>query len=301
MNAALVELLSKKFSYISLSWDEKHSALTMKMAIKPVQCYSLAGMSELQSVLSFIDQNPGLVKIFVFGSDVQSVFNFGGDLALFVLLARAKDVRSLKMYGQRCLDLVWWIETAPAKGVYTVVVVQGDALGGGLESVLPFNCVVAEQSAQVGFPEILFNLFPGMGAWNLVSRRASPKIATEMITSGKVYNGAWLKEQGLVDVLAEDTKGWIAAQEHIEAIYPKHRGLTTAFNARNIALPITRQSLDDIVDTWAHSALKLTDRDLRLMERLVRAQLKKVGGAPEGAIEEIKKMELEQALAAKPQ
>jgi len=29
-------------------------------------------------------------------------------------------------------------------------------------------------------PEILFNLFPGMGAYSLLARRASPRIAEEL-------------------------------------------------------------------------------------------------------------------------
>jgi DSF synthase len=39
----------------------------------------------------------------------------------------------------------------------------------------------------------------------------------------------------------------------------------------------------------------LTNRDMRLMERLTRAQVRKVGGADEGAVEEIKRMELDTA------
>jgi DSF synthase len=41
--------------------------------------------------------------------------------------------------------------------------------------------------------------------------------------------------------------------------------------------------------------MQLTDRDLRLMERLSRAQARKAGGAAEGAAEEIKRIELETA------
>ncbi len=41
--------------------------------------------------------------------------------------------------------------------------------------------------------------------------------------------------------------------------------------------------------------MNLTDRDLRLMERLARAQVRKAGGAAEGAVEEIKRIELENA------
>jgi DSF synthase len=53
-----------------------------------------------------------------------------------------------------------------------------------------------------------------------------------------------------------------------------------------------------IVDHWAETALGLTDRDLRLMERLARAQIRKVGGSDDGAIEEIKRIELETAWQA---
>ena len=49
------------------------------------------------------------------------------------------------------------------------------------------------------------------------------------------------------------------------------------------------------VDLWAESALNLTDRDLRLMERLARAQVRKAGGAAEGAVDEIKRIELDTA------
>ena len=41
--------------------------------------------------------------------------------------------------------------------------------------------------------------------------------------------------------------------------------------------------------------MALTNRDLRLMERLARAQARKAGGADEGAVEEIKRIELDTA------
>jgi DSF synthase len=50
-----------------------------------------------------------------------------------------------------------------------------------------------------------------------------------------------------------------------------------------------------IVERWTEAAMALTDRDLRLMERLARAQVRKAGGADEGAVEEIKRIELDRA------
>ena len=129
---------------------------------------------------------------FVMTSDVPRVFNFGGDLSLFVLLVRARDLDSLKLYGRRCVDLVWWMENAAEIGIHTTVLVQGDTLGGGLESVLPFHRVIFERSAQAGFPEVLFNLFPGMGAWDFTIRKAGFAVANEMILSGRLYSAEQL-------------------------------------------------------------------------------------------------------------
>ena len=128
-------LLGRPYRYIRLEWSSELALLRLRTCVKPIQCYSLAAMAELHQVFSDIAANPGLVKHYVMTSDVAGVFNFGGDLSLFVLLIRARDRDSLKMYGRRCIDLVWWMETAAMRGVHTTVLVQGDTLGGGLEAV----------------------------------------------------------------------------------------------------------------------------------------------------------------------
>ena len=80
---------------------------------------------------------------------------------------------------------------------------QGDALGGGFECALASDLIVAEERAQLGFPEILFNLFPGMGAYSLLSRRVGMKGAEKMILSARLYTAEELHELGVVDLLVE--------------------------------------------------------------------------------------------------
>src|SRR5207253_2140303 len=73
------------------------------------------------------------------------------------------------------------------------------------------------------------------------------------------------------------------------------RGTLAALHARSLAAPITYQSLMDIVDRWTINSLNLTERDIKLMERLARAQVRKAGGANAGAVDEIKRFELDRA------
>jgi DSF synthase len=288
-------LLGRPYKNIRLEWSSELSLLRVRTRVRPIQCYSLAAMSELRQMLHDISTNPGLVRHFVMTSDVPRVFNFGGDLALFVLLVRARDLESLKLYARLCVDLVWWMEQAADLGVYTTVLSQGDTLGGGLESVLPFHRVIFERSAQAGFPEVLFNLFPGMGAWDFTIRKAGFAVANEMILSGRLYGAEELHYRGLVDAVVDDGVGEAAIENAVREVDPRHRGTLAALRAQRRAAPILHQSLLDIVDLWAESALALTDRDLRLMERLARAQARKAGGAEEGAVDEIKRIELELA------
>jgi DSF synthase len=287
--------LARPYKYIHLEWTDELRMLRLRMNVRPIQCYSLSVMAELQRAFDDISEHPGLVRHYVMSSDVPGVFNFGGDLALFVLLVRARDLESLKLYGQRCIDLVWWVEQAAERGIRTTVLAQGDTLGGGLESVLPFQTIIFERSAQAGFPEVLFNLFPGMGAWNFTIRRAGWAVANEMVMSGKLYSADELQRRGLVDFVVEDGEGEEAIEAIVRSIDVRQRGMLAALRARSMASPVTYDSLLSIVNHWAETALTLTDRDLRLMERLARAQIRKIGGRDEGAVEEIKRIELDTA------
>jgi len=287
--------LSRPYRYVRLEWNSEFAMLTVRMGVRPIQCYSLAAMAELQQLFNDISANPGLIRHFVMASDVQGVFNFGGDLSLFVLLVRARDLESLRLYARRCIDLVWWWETAATLGVHTTALVQGDALGGGLESALLHHTVIFERGAQAGYPEVLFNLFPGMGGWNLTIRKCGHAVANDMILTGQVYTADQLLRRGLVDHVVEDGTGAAAVQDIVRHMEPRFRGVIAALQARRMAAPISHENLLAIVDHWAVTAMSLTTRDMRLMERLARAQVRKVGGAGEGAVEEIKRMELDTA------
>src|SRR5207237_2836978 len=105
-----------------------------------------------------------------------------------------------------------------------IALVQGDALGGGFECALASDVIVAEESAQLGFPEILFNLFPGMGAYSLVSRRIGMRAAEELILSGRILPAAELHKMGVVDVLVTEGEGPTAFGEWIA----KHSKRTNA-------------------------------------------------------------------------
>jgi DSF synthase len=131
-----------------------------------------------------------------------------------------------------------------------------------------------------------------MGAWNFTIRKAGFAVANDMVLSGRLYTADELHQRGLVDLVVGDGDGEAALDQVVRAVEPRLRGTLAALQAQRFAAPISYDSLVTIVGQWAETALKLTDRDLRLMERLARAQARKAGGGGDGAVEEIKRIEL---------
>ena len=60
--AHLTALMTRPYKYIRLEWNDELAALRVRTCVKPIQCYSLAAMAELQRVLLDIEEHPGLVR-----------------------------------------------------------------------------------------------------------------------------------------------------------------------------------------------------------------------------------------------
>ncbi|MDX1514847.1 MAG: crotonase/enoyl-CoA hydratase family protein [Gammaproteobacteria bacterium] len=217
------------------------------------------------------------VRYLIFGSRIPDVFSLGGDLKLITQCIAKRDRRTLMHYATACVDVVHTSATNYGLPVTTISLVQGQALGGGFEAALAANVVVAERHCKMGLPEVLFNLFPGMGAYQLLNRRLSPVQAERFISSGRIYSAEELYKMGLVDVLADTGKGQDAVWNYIRSNDRQFRGhqvLRQAIDAATSGLD--RQALQRAVEIWVDAALSLTQRDQQTMAYLLRAQERKL-------------------------
>jgi len=244
-------------------------------------CFSAQLLEELASFIRTIKdahrhnkevRHSSRISYAVLASKVPGIFNLGGDLALFRTLIQLQDRNSLLDYGKKCIDnLLAWHRNCDVP-MTSIALVQGEALGGGLEAALSASVLIAEESSRLGFPEILFNLFPGMGAFSFLSRRIGRRAAEEMITSGTIYSARQLYDMGVVDVITPDGTGEAAVLGYITK-HSRNLGGRQAFErARNAVSPVTEEELLRVVEIWADTALRLQERDLKVMDRLIRAQ-----------------------------
>jgi DSF synthase len=276
VSAALRQSTLFDLGQIDVQWDAPLETLWAFMAPAERPNFSKAMLRDVRAWYveskKLFDAGQLPVKYLVAGSRFPGVFNLGGDLELFAGCIERGDLPGLIDYGHACIDVVnrtWRNGDMP---VISIALAQGDALGGGFEALLCFDIVVAERSARFGLPEMLFGLFPGMGAYSILARKLGRLMAERMILSGKVYSAQEMYDMGIVHKLVEDGEGEQAVRDYITTTRPHHSGHVGVFQAGRRVDPLDYDELKDIVENWAASAVKIDLKDMRMMRRLASAQ-----------------------------
>jgi DSF synthase len=218
------------------------------------------------------------IKYSVLASKRKDVFSLGGPLTHIRELAKARNREALQYYALKALNvLVQRTFRFNVPSIINISLVQGLALGAGLESALTSDIIIAEKQSKLGFPEIAFNMFPGMGAYSLLARKVGNKIADKMILGGSIYSAEECYDMGVVDILADEGEGESKLYEWIRQNRNSSNGFLACQKSKNRVNPITEEELIDITQIWLDAAMKLTDRDLRMMERFIGSQQKLYG------------------------
>jgi DSF synthase len=276
------ESVEYRFSpQLEVRFDRDTRAIWSRWTPEPRPCFNPPLLAAIRAYYDFLAASGGTieccgeavpVEYVVLASGTPGVFNLGGDLDLFKQLIDARDRAGLSRYGRACIDVLYRNYIGHELPVTTISLVQGECLGGGFEAALSSDVLVAEKSSRFGFPEILFNLFPGMGAYSFLERKIGQRAAEEVITSGKIYGAEEMAALGVIDLVVEDGQGEAEVAALIRRRARSRNSLTALAAVRRRVHRIEFSELLDIVEIWVESALRLNPRDLKLMQRLVSRQ-----------------------------
>lgn len=264
----------RPYDQMELRLEEEHDMVWFMMQAKPRPCFTPELLDDIRTALNDLSL-PGRghsLRYLVLGSNEPGVFNLGGDLSRFADFIRARNRDALLHYASACIDALYRNSTGHGRNITTISLVQGDALGGGFEAAISSDVLIAERGSKLGFPEILFNLFPGMGGYSFLSRKVGHRMAEEMILSGRLYGAVELHGMGVVDRLAEDGYGEQAVYDYITHEEKARNGISAFRAARKCTNPLHYGELLKVTEIWVDAALGLRERDLRMMERLVSRQ-----------------------------
>jgi len=266
------------YRHLRTRFEPQYGALWCYLAPHPRPCFSFEVLEELRRFQVKIERSADDggkgwgVRYVILASVTPGVFNFGGDLALFIRCLRENDPATLHRYAKECIDVLYAHAVAFHLPITTISLVQGDALGGGFEAALASDILVSERQSQFGFPEVLFNLFPGMGAYNLLERRIGMQRTERMLLNGKLHRAEELHAEGVVDILAEEGRGENAVYEHIVRQAGRRNSQQAILQVRRKLRPLLYEELMEVKEIWVDTAMRLGSREIRLMERLVNAQ-----------------------------
>ena len=193
-----------QFDQIEPRFDAEFGVYWATMNPQPRPCFNPQLLLELRTFIDgiinsqatmFQNGHAHTVNYAVLASKTPGVFNLGGDLALFRSAIVHRDRTQLEHYARLCVDDLYPWNRNFDLPVTTISLVQGSALGGGFEAALASSVLIAEESSRMGFPEVLFNLFPGMGAYSFLQRKVGRRVTEELITSSLMQENTELKHK----------------------------------------------------------------------------------------------------------
>jgi enoyl-CoA hydratase/carnithine racemase len=111
-----------------------------------------------------------------------------------------QDLKSIPPRGSRLRDLGGWAGiTSRTFAKPVLAAVNGYALGGGTEICLAVDCVIADEHAEFGLPEVKRGIMAAAGGLQRLPRRIPPAIAMELILTGRAITAARALELGLIN------------------------------------------------------------------------------------------------------
>ena len=277
-----------ELEHLSSALDVEAGILFVRMRHRERACYTpslMRDMRELQNHLVELyrdcsgDEIP--FRYLVWSSDAPKAWSLGGDLATFTRMIRERDEIGLRAYAHLAIDILHENLVSLGLPILTVALIQGDAIGGGFEAMLTDDLVIAEESSKFGLPEILFNLFPGMGGYSFLKRKVGAQKARSILEDGLSRSAGQVRELGLVDIVCADGEGEATLRQHVSDNAKRFKTMLTLKQVRERADPPSKSELVDIVDLWVDLAMELGDDELRRMDCLARVQEKKRSASPD--------------------
>jgi 3-hydroxyacyl-CoA dehydrogenase/enoyl-CoA hydratase/3-hydroxybutyryl-CoA epimerase len=147
----------------------------------------------------------------VIRSGKPSGFIAGADVKEFVQLRSADQAFELVRAAQTILD---HLEALPCP---TVCIINGFALGGGLELALAcrYRVGIKSEKFAIGLPEVMLGIHPGFGGTVRAVRRAGVRTAMEMMLTGKTLRADKALRAGFLDRLVFPADAESVARELI--------------------------------------------------------------------------------------
>jgi cyclohexa-1,5-dienecarbonyl-CoA hydratase len=172
----------------SIQVEQKDAVVRVILNRPPLNVLDIAALNELSA--AFRDLKGADGKVVVLAAEGKA-FSAGVDVKDHT----ADKVREMMAAMRGVFEALWALEQP------TVCVVQGAALGGGMELAIGCDFLIASDQSKLGQPEIQVGVFPPIACLLLPRMLPWPK-ALELILTGETMGAEEARRLGLVNRVA---------------------------------------------------------------------------------------------------
>lgn len=171
-----------------------HQAAVCRITVNRPDKLNALNAATLDALLTAFEAaaNDAATRVVVLTGAGEKAFVAGADIAEMAGL-RPTDGRDFSLRGQR---LMRRIETLPKP---VIAMVNGFALGGGMELAMACHLRIAADTAKFGQPEINLGLIPGFGGTQRLLRLAGRAATLELCLLGATIDAARALHLGIVN------------------------------------------------------------------------------------------------------
>jgi enoyl-CoA hydratase/carnithine racemase len=174
---------------ITLNRPDRLNAWTPRMASEQAGAIRIANADERVGAIVMTGAGRG----FCAGADMRDTFR--------KRLDGVDPGEDTEESGGMPRDIDWVALARESKPL--IAAVNGAAVGIGMTMILPFDVILASESAKFGMLFIKVGLVPELASTRLLTQRVGIGRASEMCLTGRLYSGAEAREIGLADRLEQ--------------------------------------------------------------------------------------------------
>ena len=183
-------------THFSLTFHDVFAYVTFDMKDEKVNKFSEDVFDELLEIIEKIKKKT-VIEWVLFDSLKPGIFIAGADIKELKNAETLEAGEQLINRGQEAFNK--FAQLKPK----TIALIDGVALGGGLEFALACNFIVVTNSEKVklGLPEVNLGIIPGWGGTQRLPKKIGLIKSIEYIVSGKSMNGKRALSIGLADAM----------------------------------------------------------------------------------------------------
>ena len=190
------------YTNLKLSIDGHIATLTLQNP--PAHTWTMDSLQALKQLMTDLNANDEVYALIIHG-DGEKFFSAGADLNNFADGDKGRAISMAIAFGEAFEALSTY------RGV-SIAVINGYAMGGGLECALACDIRIAEDHAQMALPETGVGLLPCAGGTQNLTALVGEGWAKRMILCGERVDATTALRIGLVEEVVDKGKGLEAAQ-----------------------------------------------------------------------------------------